>query len=588
MLLTTTRVNQADPLSSAKHVLSDLILVANQTKHLSSASIIDARVTALQAWVSRSALDIDLAFEPRVGEHERSRLLAWIATDLSLIHGGSLRPPVEHLASPNFLVRMWEWPAPPVNLAGVPAPPVLLAEVNDGTSDFESLVRIAESYPLVLLVAEVGEIRLSRIPHCFRLNPGLSANGEAATLEAWLKAKGTPYPDLLRAMALCRAMDALVLQRRLDSAGGLLDEVFERETQEIRFKQGLIRQRLAGTQQPPVVSGSFEFLTELRGKLQRHLEAFDAALAERWNSLVATQEGPIWKQIEALLFTFTNLLWRQKSKSEVAEVPPHILASLIKVISDMLRSQCINDLAAMRDLWKLINNDLEQVSLRHETAPIALVLSVLDSGSYEQMLSRTVIFQRTFESERRKPSITEILMSVRKYPMLLITILMYGSYTGLTIRWHNSQALQKYLQYAFGVLIVLGILETIKAAMKGRSESNERELAKAKELIRSEIKRFLADAQRLWIAAIKQNLNDQSRELLARWEAGTRQQLARRAMKIAEDRQQLQVQSQGLVNAEKRLATIMRQRDGVASALSQLQMQLRQLLSETNIRSARG
>jgi hypothetical protein len=175
------------------------------------------------------------------------------------------------------------------------------------------------------------------------------------------------------------------------------------------------------------------------------------------------------------------------------------------------------------------------------------------------------------------------MMNVRQYAMVLITVLMYAGYMGFGGDWRG----RPIIQGAFAMLLIYGLIQTVVTVRSERGETNERELTKAKETIRVELRRILPEIQRAWLNTLTQNLNGQIRNLLTAWETGTRTQLVRNASSLAEQRQQLQLQAQALENSERRLLPAIKARETICSALAQVLTQLRQFVPEGDAQAAR-
>jgi len=578
----TPRVLANDPLSAALQVLNELALVAAQTKHLPAATILEQRIRSLQQWHSRTTLDVDVAFDSSIDGARRKAILEWISPGLAGGFVDSRGQGPWYLNSATFAVRVWELSRSPVNRAGIPTPTLLVAAIDGGTKR-EFLERAADSHLFIILFAEMyaGPLldersRQSNIVH-------VREKEEPASFGAWIQSKGTSFAELLRAIALCKAMESLVTAQRPELPSGLVGEILDRELQGIRMRRNLLRQKLAEVQQASIAGGGLEFVTEVRGIVQRHLESFEKNLAERWNTALAPHGGPVWEKIESDLTSLTALKWTRKVKSEAAEIPQKFRQDLVRAVSNTLLSQCMHDTEALRDLWKVIEVDLEQASTRHGIPPVSAHVEYIDGSTCQQLLSRSLQFQRVYEGERHRRGGTELMMNVRQYAMVLITVLMYAGYMGFGGDWRG----RPIIQGAFAMLLIYGLIQTVVTVRSERGETNERELTKAKETIRVELRRILPEIQRAWLNTLTQNLNGQIRNLLTAWETGTRTQLVRNASSLAEQRQQLQLQAQALENSERRLLPAIKARETICSALAQVLTQLRQFVPEGDAQAAR-
>jgi hypothetical protein len=187
------------------------------------------------------------------------------------------------------------------------------------------------------------------------------------------------------------------------------------------------------------------------------------------------------------------------------------------------------------------------------------------------VLEGSVVWQRGYESDSMRHGFFEQLMMARRYLMILF---MFLSAFGLSF-------LRSYTEIMIPLSILLlgvGALVVVQSAKRERHEQNAKELEKAKEAIRNEVRRILSDVQRGWSSAVSQYLSDQQQSLLAQIEPLLREHQTRRTSENSEEKMKMQRQSQGLENIERKLTAVAKGRDMLASSLSQLQGEIRQLV----------
>jgi hypothetical protein len=130
-----------------------------------------------------------------------------------------------------------------------------------------------------------------------------------------------------------------------------------------------------------------------------------------------------------------------------------------------------------------------------------------------------------------------------------------------------------------GLLLAIGAWRVYRALPRERAESMEREIEKARDILRAEAKRIFSEAERGWTSAISDALRDEQATVLLQFEAAVREGQSRRNSEMAEERSRVQRAMEGLQHAEGQLSVSAKTRDSVLNAGAQLRGALRQLIA---------
>ena len=191
-----------------------------------------------------------------------------------------------------------------------------------------------------------------------------------------------------------------------------------------------------------------------------------------------------------------------------------------------------------------------------------------------------LFIERKYAGEVPKHGFGEFIAAAKQWQMpfsvatfMLIQILRtFGDTNGATMK-----TVTKVLSVLSVTLLIAGIPAAVRRIKRERLELDGRELAKARDSLRSEARRILTEFQRTWLATLDAHLKAQSSETLEQAEDTVREYLTRKAAESSEEKLRLQRQLQGLETLERRVAQAGKGRDQLAATLAQVRGDLTQL-----------
>jgi hypothetical protein len=336
-----------------------------------------------------------------------------------------------------------------------------------------------------------------------------------------------------------------------------------------KAKRALLQQRVGRLQQrgsaPPI-----EAVSDVRNRLQRHFSDFARGLEDRLQGLLAAPNGTLVQETEERLTAFPPLSREDRLKTTVTRVPAEFEEELLETVHERMLAHGTRDLVAMRDMFRLVQSEIEQVLAAQGAPAVVIQFQHLTDERLRRLLEMQILLQRKYQGELPRAGFFEYVMIARRYQMVFF---MFFSAFGLSF-------LRTYREFMIPTAILLlsfGAINVVNSVRRERSESLERETEKARETLRVDLRRMFTELQRGWTSVVAQHLSDQVPIVVGHVESTLRDSAGRRGDQAAEERQRLQRQLQGLETSERRLLAAAKGRDLVATAVAQLRGELRQL-----------
>jgi hypothetical protein len=425
----------------------------------------------------------------------------------------------------------------------------------------DALRQAASNRPLVLLVGPGASVARQLVDDCWCLDVAdADAPGLALRERIDVRTLG-PARDALRAEAAASALHALVQVFRL---------AHDIEAKAVRGRRLLVQ---PAPPAPPTATtrATSDLLAEVRARLQRQITDLSRGVEDRLVDALAPGGG-LWRAVEEGLEAITALDEEPRLRTCITRVADDELAEWTRVVRGALAAHLAADLVAIRDLSRDLASEIERSITASGGPTVVVTFAHVDEARVRRILDQVGPPSRRYQGELPRPGVFEYLMMARRYQMVLF---MCMSAFGLSF-------LRNYREVMVPLAIVLfslGGINVWNTVNRERIERRERELEKARDLLRQEARRMLADAQRAWTSLVSQHLGDQVALVTARIEAPVRDAALRLVEEAGRERQRAQRQVQGYETMERRLAAAARSRDLLSANLSQLRGELRQLVT---------
>lgn len=559
------RVTPATALDTIRRLSAELASASRDAGQLSAAPTLTASIERLTSALAKPALQVDVLCGDASASalDSLARVLSPRLTGVGLAEALSAGTAIDLPATPaTCALRFLPSRARRIEKAGAIRSPILVIACPTPPDDTfaETAIAAAADRPLVLLAAADPSTAAAVGASAWSVEV-LSLAREQATLE-----------DRIGSPPLAGAVDLLVADgaaRAVESTAAALAAALDQELRGLTARRTLARQTAEPVQ--PGTSRVSELLAEVRARLQRQFAEFTRGLDDRRTAAFAPLAGEIWQRLDEALGRLTDLASERRTKTSAVSVPPAFEEHWLSSAREQISAHCLSDLAAMRDVFTLAGTEIDEALASAGGPPVVVSFQYLAEERLNRLLSLHLVMQRRYSGEVPRPGAFEYLMLARRYQMILF---MFISALGLSF----IRTYQQIMLPLAVVLLSFGALNVANTVRRERAEVRDREIEKAREVLRSELRRMLSEVLRGWTSLVSQHLTDQVAAATTQIESLVREHHARGTQAVADERARLQRQLQGVESLERRLLPAARARDALAQAVASVRGELRQLL----------
>lgn len=334
----------------------------------------------------------------------------------------------------------------------------------------------------------------------------------------------------------------------------------EREDRAARAKKAGVEQqaqRLQGTPMPT------EILGEVRGQLQKQFDRFQKILSRQLKDLVAPQEGSLWLEINAAVETLDRFDKVKKPKADAVSIPEEFQRPLLERIREALGDVCHASLVELRDFLRDIKESIERSLEERGGPPVVLQFQHIPAERVDTVLQRSVAIQRPYKGEITRKGLMDFFMAARRYQMLFFMV--FSAFGLSFIRSFTAFTIPAGI-----MLMSYGMLNVVNGARKQRAEAEQKELEKARDMLRGELSRAMTDVQKNWDQAVSTFLGDQQAAALELIEGAVRSSSALDSRQAAGDKELVQQQIKSLDASQRKLAEGMKKAEAASQELEQI------------------
>ena len=373
---------------------------------------------------------------------------------------------------------------------------------------------------------------------------------------------GEPLFDVLLAYSIVSSLDSL--------SGGL-ELAIDQELRGLKAKKAIVAQRVSRSQQRTGLGSTTEIMSELRQRLQRHTTDFERGVSDRMMAFFTPQVGSLSRKLEELLLEIHTLSRVKRSRTEALELAPQTEDSLMAGLRSEVGRHFTSDVGALRDMFRILQVEVEEFVAARGGPPVIPQIEFLTEERMQRLIDNCMNLQRHYAGDVMTHGLFEYAMAARRYLTLLFMAL---SAFGLLSYFRRSMLVM--LPISFLILVIGGLLAA-NNMRRERADTTEKELEKARELMRNECKRIFSDLQRGWVLCSPNIWQSRCSN------CSTRSSPAHETIKRARQptlpmrKQRIQRHLQVLETTEKRLQTAAKGRETVGKAISQTRGELKQL-----------
>ncbi len=575
------RITATTALAAARQLHADLRKATRDASPLPGLEAVAAGLTALETPLVGRNLEVDVALAAPLAPAQAEALARFIGPGFPAEKLTALGTPsdVELPGARSTTVHLRALGAVVPQRAGAPRPPVLVLAAPDvasfGSDARAAALRLAEDRPVVLLVAppdaalkELGRPLKDTAWHCEFVN--LAAPPEPGLVARFGMAPWDGASEPLKAYGALAGLETLAQ---------LFGVIVQQQADDTRVRKTVTQQRLAKFQTrsplaagPAAGAGGAEAVAEIKARLARQAAEFERGVAERLQDLLGHPSGALTREIEARLVGLAELSQELKSTAVATRVPQAFEDEINALMRERVARHCTADLVALNDLFRLIAQDVERHLAQAGGPPVVLQFRYLTEERVRRLLDLYAVMQCTYRGELPKPGFSEYFGAVRKYAMVLImSASMFGAARYL------RQAQEIFIPITL-ILVAFGTYSVYTSAQHERAETLEKELEAARQSMRPELRRILAEIQKQWASTLSQHLADELAQAQSAVEAAVKEAQARRGLEAAPEKERLTRQAQMLDAADKKLLTAAKGIEGLAGQIAQARADLKPLL----------
>ena len=458
--------------------------------------------------------------------------------------------------------------APPPRSSATLPPPVLLCDLTDVSNlhqhDLSTLDWFCKEVPIVFALLRESGLPSSIAP-VFRNATRFEVLQPPITLEMCLSSAflGAAL-ELLTALSLAQGLNGLIRH-----AGSSLEHEIDNARIRISLLQSSLQRLQAGNR-----TSLAEVIGSIKGIIQPQLTSFERDCDDKIQALLMPPVGAIWSDIENWITSSIPRLDEEKgAESTTFRVSDASISSLTDILRSSLREYLDSALNTFQQLSASVDGAVTERLDGYQLPSSPESLGSVPPRRIDRLLNTTVTFQRPYESETPTQGYWEFTLGTRKF---LLLFLMFSGFFGLRSVLMKKPELMIPIS---AVLIAAGALTTIQKLRRRRAELRRRELRRAHEALKQEIRRMCSDFQMKWLSLIKQHLADELLRVAAAYERRFRDQLQDLTQHSEEEKKVLQRDLQQWQNIEKSLLGVSKTKDTLANVARQAERELRQQIS---------
>jgi len=548
----------------------------------------------LHDYSAEKILDIEVAFGCDIESGLADSLAAWIAPGLNGVEliSESVVEPVA--PSENQAIRIHVFPVDeaPIRRAVEPCPPILVLVADSQSVSSEEVSDAIEDMSMARpYVALVIPREHDVVPALKGLAQEQAWYVESIDLEAF--PEQTLYKQLTTA-PLASAMDLMhthAVARALESAEQVFGMILKQEENALRLDRISLQQRANQLQQQSTADSASNLLSDIRSLYQRHFDGFERETAGRLEELLTPPDGTLRDKIETCLETLKELEKENRAKAIVTHIPEEFTDRLTKMVNEALSKHCANDLMKMQELFRNTNKEVDEFLKSADAPGIIPQFRYIDSERVKRLLESQVRIDANYQGQLPRTGIRAYLMGSRAYLMIAgmlgtLVVTMLG-FSEKMIECFGTW-ISDLMRFLTPVLVVVGIVTTIRALNQERTEAIAEDLEKAREALHVGIDRICSDVQREWSTIIREHLREQLESVVSQIEIVLEKHYSLSSSKMEQQKKHVQLQLQGLDNRKRDLDETAKALDKVRKDLAQFRGELRQLFSKTLEQTAQG
>ncbi len=434
---------------------------------------------------------------------------------------------------------------------------------SPGAEWMEEIIEEVKQRPLTLIAAPKGSEWAQALAGLGSRDAWECKVVELETLQSKNLEASLKHPPLLQAGRLAGLWSA---SSALASMHGAFSAVLDNEGRSIASKKAALEQRVAGAGRGGVANPT-EVVGDVRGYLQKRFETFQKGVSSRLDELVAAHDGTLTQEIEATVDAFKDFDYEKAPKIFVLTIPKSVQDGLIARTSSALSETGRADLMKMKELFREVETHLEGLIEAKGAPPVTLHFEHMSDRVLSNLVDRSIGFNRPYESQITRRGPMDYFMAARRYQMIFFMVF---SAFGLSF-------IRSYREFTIpmGILLLsFGLLSVVNSTRKQSAETIAKELDKARDGMRNDLKRSTGEVQKGWEQAIAQHLSEQQTNAIELVDATVKSVTEQVAREAAAEKEILQKQLKTLETSHRKIAEGVKKAEVSEKDLEQMSAQL--------------
>ena len=318
----------------------------------------------------------------------------------------------------------------------------------------------------------------------------------------------------------------------------------ESETRSLGAKRAVIEQQAS---QQAATSNPTEVIGQVRGILQKRFDGFQKRLGANLDRLIDPHEGTLAIEMEGVIEALDELGVEKRPKIDVMTVPESVQQQLLGRTTEELSALVRTEITRLDALLEEAEKSVVETVETKGGPPTTVHLTRLPRAALANQLERSVVLQRGYRGEVARRGPMDFFMAARRYQMIFF---MVASAFGLSF-------IRSYREFTIPVGVLLlsyGLLSVVNSARRQRAETEEKELSKAKDNLRSDMQRAMNDVRRAWEQTISGHLSEQQSAVLEAIDQSMKAFAAEANRQAAQQRELVQQQLKTLETSKRKVA----------------------------------
>jgi hypothetical protein len=369
--------------------------------------------------------------------------------------------------------------------------------------------------------------------------------GETATLSQYLK-----RPDFLQKLAITQTYNSLLTIDTLSQA----TTRFVRQTE----KQNRI-QKLSLPVQNTSYGSKTNIETDVYGQIknsvQQQLSLLEKRVQDSFELFVLPGTGAFWAKVFPAIDTLNDLETIEKAKTNILKINDKVQETYLAYTRKVLSDQFVGAMRLTNDALNSLEKEVVRTCQQKGVPVVSLFMNYLNDKELSLTLDSSIRIERPYEAAVQRKGFYEYFMAVRKYQMIfLMFISLFG--IGSYIRRQP-----KIMITATLILTAFGAYTLRKTVKQERQEQTDKEVERAREMLRDETKRMSSETLQRWRKQLSDYFKTLNVQIMRQIDESTQIYQQRRQVQMEDEKRTFQRISQGFDVVEKQLSGFQRSQD---------------------------